>query len=79
MMKPCIACPFNDGLTDAATQAQNYGCLPTAREMLEHFDQKGTSISCHEKANRKCRGLLNERPEAKAAAVRDHVDWLHNG
>ena len=77
-MKPCIACPFNDGLTDAATQVQNYGCLPTAREMLEHFDQKGISISCHNKADRKCRGLLLERPESINAPVRDYADWYQN-
>lgn len=78
-MKPCIACPFLDGSTHEATQAQNYGCLPTAQEMLQHFDQKGISISCHNRADRKCRGLLAERPEARNKPVRDHVDWLHNG
>ncbi len=78
-MKPCIACPFNDGFTDAATQAQNYGCLPTAREMLEHFDRNGVSISCHNKADRKCRGLLSERPVAIDAPVRDYADWCQNG
>ncbi len=78
-MKPCIACPFNDGLTDEASQAQNYGCLPSAFDMIQHFDQKGVSISCHNNAHRRCNGLLQERPDAAHKPVRDYSDWYQNG
>lgn len=30
----CPGCPFNEGLTDEASQAQNYGCLPTAYDII---------------------------------------------
>lgn len=55
-MKPCTTCPFNDGITDEASQAQNYGCLPTRFDMMKHFDQKGVSISCHNSAHKRCIG-----------------------
>lgn len=78
-MKPCNGCPFNDGVTLEATQAQNYGCLPTAQEMMEHFDNKKISISCHGKLGAICRGLLRERPEAEVHPIRDYCDWYQKG
>jgi len=77
-MKPCNGCPFNDGLTDEASQLQNYGCLPTAKEMLDHFDQRGSSISCHGNPDRLCRGLSSMRPEAINHPIRDYSDWYQN-
>jgi hypothetical protein len=78
-MKPCNGCPFNDGTTDEATRAQNYGCLPTAHEMVKHFDEHTRSIGCHGASGRLCRGLLGVRPEAIDKPVKDYEDWYNNG
>jgi hypothetical protein len=74
----CEACPFNDGITEAACIAQNLGCLPTGMDNLNCFDQNGYSISCHEDNSRHCRGLLQERPEAARRNVLAYSKWYHN-
>lgn len=58
---PCIACPFNDGLTDEATQGQNYGCLPSPTDMLKLWDEQQIALSCHGKQDIACRGLAATR------------------
>lgn len=70
----CEACPFNDGLTEAATIAQNYGCLPTGRDNIEHFDRHQKSIGCHDN-DRHCRGLLEARPEARKFPIITYPEW----
>ena len=77
-MNPCNGCPFNDGITHEATQAQNYGCLPSSFDMVQHFDENGISISCHMRADRLCRGLAKVRPEATTKPIRDYSDWYHS-
>lgn len=75
MRKPCNGCPFLDGITDEASQNQNYGCLPTSFDMLQHFDERGVSISCHRKGDLLCGGLLERRPDAINKPIRDQQDW----
>ncbi len=56
-MKRCEACPFNDGLNEEATMAQNLACLPSAQEMIETLDNEGVAMSCHERQMVACSGL----------------------
>ena len=77
MRKPCSGCPFLDGITDEASQNQNYGCLPSNGDMLRHFDQKGVSISCHRKGDLLCGGLLEHRPEAADKPILDYTNWYN--
>jgi hypothetical protein len=72
--KPCEACPFNDGLTDAASQVQNYGCLPTPGDNIRTFDKTGQSIGCHNGTGH-CLGLLQHRPQAVLCPVLTYEQW----
>lgn len=60
---PCNSCPFNDGLTEEATQVQNYGCLPSSHDILDYKDKFNVNWRCHGNDNVVCKGL---------AAVRDY-------
>lgn len=73
----CETCPFNDGLNEAATQAQNWGCLPDKFAMVDKFDTEGIAFSCHSTPHKACRGLTRVRPTAKQAPVLDYEDWYH--
>ena len=77
-MKNCLACPFNDGLTEEACQAQNYGCLPTKQEMVNTFDKTGKSLSCHEDGSKPCRGLMTVR-EIDINRILEYSDWYRSG
>jgi len=76
-MKNCIACPFNDGLTEESCQAQNYGCLPSKEDMIHVFDKTGTSLSCHENS-KPCRGLSSVR-NVDINKILDYSDWYRIG
>jgi len=73
-MRPCIACPFRDGETLEATQAQNLGCLPSSNEMVKRFDERGESLSCHGNEDIACRGLSECRKTEGAKVIR-HSAW----
>lgn len=73
----CVACPFNDGLTEEATVGQNLGCLPTAGQMIDLFDQSGVALSCHKKPKTPCRGLCENRTVPKKVKVKSYEDWYH--
>lgn len=73
----CEACPFREGESQAANEAQNYTCLPTAGDNLHMFDRVGVSISCHENG-KLCRGLLAERPAAKDRPVLTYERWYQS-
>jgi hypothetical protein len=75
-MNPCIACPFRDGENEIATQAQNYGCLPTKHEMIETFDSTGVALSCHDN-DKVCKGLASVR-DVSSANVKTHKEWYNN-
>lgn len=74
--EPCIACPFNDGFTWEATDAQNLACLPSAGDMLELFDNSRTALSCHENQSTACRGLSQNRKTDGATVLR-YEDWYY--
>jgi len=75
-MKKCEGCPFNDGLTEQATMAQNLGCLPSNLDMIKHFDDKHESMSCHERQNKPCAGLSEVR-KTKNNKILKYEDWYH--
>lgn len=76
---PCNACPFNDGWNEEATIAQNYGCLPTALDMIDLFQKTGLAMSCHNNDRRACSGLCNHIPESRRATVYPYSQWYQNG
>lgn len=59
----CAACPFNDGLTEEACVAQNYGCLPTAQDIVELKRRSGQNWACHDDETRVCAGLCHAARE----------------
>ena len=75
-MKPCIACPFNDGLTAEATQGQNYGCLPTPDDMLQ-LAKRGIALSCHDNEKAVCTGL-REHADVSNCTLLPYCEWYHN-
>jgi hypothetical protein len=61
---PCETCPFNDGLNEAATVAQNYGCLPTRHDIIDIKKTTGKNWACHGDETRICGGLAQAAKEA---------------
>lgn len=55
----CGGCPARDGISDEATMAQNYGCLPSLGEIVVQYEVFGISWACHSKPTKVCNGLLN--------------------
>ena len=47
-------CPF--AMTEASEQAQNYGCLPTAGEVIRMRVNHGKTWACHRDPRRPCAG-----------------------
>lgn len=75
-MNPCDTCPFNDGLTEEATIAQNYGCLPDGGMILDGYDKRGKVWMCHSNEGRICNGLRNNRPNPEGTPVK-YSEWYH--
>jgi hypothetical protein len=76
----CSGCPFNDGLTEEATHAQNLGCLPSKSEMLRILRDKQIALSCHMNKDIACIGLSKTEPDlCKTATVLDYNEWYHKG
>lgn len=79
----CVSCPFNDGLTDEASQAQNYGCLPTAGDIVAMKRETGQNWACHSDESRVCSGLCHSAKETgldlgSGGLVR-YSSWYHAG
>ncbi len=77
--RACKACPFRDGETTEATQAQNYGCLPSSCEMIQAAKNRGLALSCHDDCTTACKGLVEAVPEAASMPVKSYEDWYYNG
>lgn len=74
MKRPCNGCPWSD--TPESEQAQNYGCLPTANDMVR-LNASGSALSCHENDGAICRGLAAHIKDsgAKLGKIKKHTDW----
>lgn len=74
-MKPCNACPFNDN--EESIIAQNYGCLPTHKDMIDLFDTTNISLSCHDNDGIACRGLSLVR-DTSQTKIKPYSEWYEN-
>jgi len=72
----CLACPFRDGENEEATKLQNLGCLPSAFDMIEMFDEENISLSCHDNESIPCRGLSSVRG-TQHSLLKTYTDWYH--
>lgn len=52
----CVTCPFS--FNDLADQVQNYGCLPSAGDILKMKETTGHNWSCHGDASVLCGGYV---------------------
>jgi len=68
----CESCPANDGLTERATEAQNYGCLPNLGRIIRLKKHSGLTWACHDDASKVCAGLCH-------AAKEHHLDLSKGG
>ena len=68
----CVTCPFNAGFTAEGAQAENYGCLPTAMEIVEMKRESGHNLACHDDEGRVCAGLC-------AVAKEQRIDLSQGG
>jgi len=81
----CKACPFEAAFSEAACKAQNYGCLPTASDIVSAYRNDNVTISCHDNDKLPCRGLvrylneIKERLDFKKAPVYGYSVWHQNG
>ncbi len=56
--KLCKGCPFNDGLTEEASYAQNMGCLASKFDIINIKKETGHNWACHDNNERVCQGLV---------------------
>ncbi len=82
----CTTCPFSE--RDEAAQAQNYGCLPTASDILRMKRDSGHNWSCHGSKPddlRICKGLCEHvrdeglQLDTKHGGLISHHVWYHEG
>ena len=70
MIHKCSTCPFNEGLNEPATEAQNYGCLPTAFDIINAKDKYNENWLCHSNEKLICAGLAQERDVTSGKNIR---------
>ena len=79
----CASCPFNEGMTAEADQAQNYGCLPTSGDIIHMKKRSGQNWACHSDENSVCAGLCHQaKPNnldlSEGGLIR-YSSWFHAG
>lgn len=79
----CTACPFNDGVTEEATEAQNLGCLPSSWDIMEMKRKSGHNWACHDDESRICTGFCHRAKEEGLSVTSGnlirYVTWYHEG
>ncbi len=55
----CVSCPFNDGYTHSASEAQNLGCLPSPYDIIQMKKASGQNWACHDDESKVCAGLCH--------------------
>jgi hypothetical protein len=66
-MSMCRDCPCQKYVSEWTQQGQDYGCLPTRREILKEYDEHHRIWACHANEKRVCGGLVEHRGVDKNA------------
>jgi hypothetical protein len=79
----CPACPFNDGYTEPASQAQNWACLPEPGYLVQLKRRTGQNWACHDDEKRVCAGLCHAAKDASldlsTGGLVRYATWYHHG
>lgn len=79
----CGGCPFNAGMTEEADMAQNYGCLPTAGDIVALKRETGANWACHSDETKVCAGLCHaakaEKLDLASGGLISYQAWYHEG
>lgn len=79
----CMSCPFSH--SDEAEMAQNYGCLPTPKQIIEMKEKSGHNWACHSDATVLCGGfakyIKRNRPDLNISEGQliSYETWVHEG
>jgi GNAT superfamily N-acetyltransferase len=79
----CASCPFNEGMTEEADQAQGYGCLPSGYDIIQMKQRSGQNWACHSNENKVCAGLCHQAKDrdldlSQGGLIR-YSSWFHAG
>lgn len=79
----CMSCPFSH--SDEAEMAQNYGCLPTPKQIIEMKEKSGHNWACHSDETVLCGGfakyIKRNRPDLNInkGQLISYETWCHEG
>ncbi|MCY8256943.1 hypothetical protein MOB73_02235 [Bacillus spizizenii] len=79
----CMSCPFSHSYE--AEMAQNYGCLPTLKQIIEMKEKSGHNWACHSDETVLCGGfakyIKRNRPDLKIneGQLLSYETWCHEG
>jgi hypothetical protein len=79
----CITCPF--AFTDESEEVQNYGCLPSAYDIIQMKKKSGHNWSCHGNESVMCGGFAQYvreyHPELDLSVgnLISYKTWYHEG
>lgn len=79
----CLTCPFNAAFVEEAARVENFGCLPTAGEIVTMKRESGQNWACHDDESRVCAGLCatakKEGLDLSRGGLISYRSWYHNG